>query len=381
MSRTTKAFDNIEIFVRSVIPAAKTQWIDSENLQIVNGTASSVVHFERSQLDDFEAVLVEPAIMSVPYSNGVKNDIQFRIYIALGFAGMLPDVRISALILQDQREWLTRCRLVNTRYRGDEAKSLYDGLKAIEGTLMRTLNPNVKMPEVERELEIVRMLTSFYDEHQHLMSPGVTLESLSYLKAAMVYSIMVLENIKANAPSPRAKRAFDGKIYEIVQQLQATPYDRIKLPEALYDFVAERRHWATGATGSADESRTQAPLNEIELDALLAKLSPRFKERRLGAWETFYSENPDRLSQAANSMVELLKQVLAEKCRGATLDEFLKNKYPSHQQTDWVERTRAWISGTKSGLEGTKHETNAQSIQLTEALMRNAESIMLVIVK
>ncbi len=41
----------------------------------------------------------------------------------------------------------------------------------------------------------------------------------------------------------------------------------------------------------------------------------------------------------------------------------------------------AWISGTKSGLEGTKHETNVQSIQLTEALMRNAESIMLVIVK
>ena len=40
---STKAFDNIEIFVRSAIPTAKTQWIDSDNLQIVNGSVSAAV--------------------------------------------------------------------------------------------------------------------------------------------------------------------------------------------------------------------------------------------------------------------------------------------------------------------------------------------------
>jgi hypothetical protein len=375
----TKAFDNIEIFVRSVIPAAKTRWIDAENLQIDNGGARVVVPIGRDQLDDFEAAL--EGHLPRAYSNGVKNDIQFCIYIALGVAGMIPDVRISTLILQDEREWFKQCRLVSASYEGDEAKSLYSGLKAIEGTLARTLDPSVKMPDVEKELAVVRELTGFYEKSSHLNLSDISIESLSHLKAAMVWSIIDLEGKKENAAVPRARRAFDEKIYEIVQELQSKPYAQIKLPEALYDFVAERRHWAAGKIASADESRPRTAVNQLELDTFLTKINPRLTGRRLGAWETFHSENPDRLCQAAASMVELLDQVIGEKCKGTTLHAFLEAKYPSHQQTDWVERTRAWISGTKQGLQGTKHETNLQSVQLTEALMRNAESIMLVILK
>jgi hypothetical protein len=378
MSKPTKARDNIEIFVRSVIPTAKTQWIESDNLQIANGSASVVVQIGRDQLDDFESVL--EGHLPRAYSNGIRNGIQFRIYIALGVAGMIPDVRISTLILQDEREWITQ-RLFNVRYTGDEAKKLYDGLKAMEATLTRTLVPNVRMPEIEGELGVIRELTGFYEIHKHLSSPEVTPESLSYLKAAMVCSIFDLESKKRNAVVARAKKAFDLEIYEIVRKLQAKPYDRIKLPEALYDFVAEREHWAAEVAGPTEDIGTRIPVNDIELDSLLAALGPRFKERRVGAWETFNSRNPDRLSQAANSMVELLDKVITEICKGTTLHAFLETKYPSHQQTDWVERTRAWVSGTKESLHATKHETNPQSAQLTEQLMRTAESIIVVLLK
>lgn len=225
----TKAFDNIEVFVRSVIPTAKMQRVGSEDLQIINGSVSTVVRFGMSQLEDFETVL--EGHLPVPYANGVKNGIQFRIYIALGVAGMIPDVRISTLILQDERDWLRQCRLLNTHYSGEQAKSMYEGLKALKDSLSRTLNLDVELPDVQKELDVVSPLVQFYEREGHLRSPEVTLESLTYLKAAMVYWIMALENKKkASEVIARVRVAYDVKIYGIVQQLQADPYDRIKLP-------------------------------------------------------------------------------------------------------------------------------------------------------
>jgi hypothetical protein len=368
-----KAFDNIEIFVRSVIPTAKTQWIDSENLQIVNGGAKAVVPIGRDQLDDFETVL--EGHLPRAYSSGIKNGIQFRIYIALGIAGMIPGVRISTLILQDERDWLRQCRLLNTHYSGEQAKNMYVGLKALENSLAQTLNLDVELPDVQEELGVVRALTSFYEEHKHLRSPEVTLESLTYLKAAMVYWIMALENKKADEVVERVKAAYDVKIYGIVQQLQADPYNRIKLPTAIYDYVARLQQGSKTRVAKPQRDLSQAD----EIDALLRKLNPRFAERRIGAWEALASENPDRLSQAANSMVELLDQVIRQLCNGAEFKEYLSKKFNSSATTKWVTTLRASIAETKSHLHTVKHHPDPQSEKLTEELMRHTESILRII--
>src|SRR5207244_11497835 len=44
------------------------------------------------------------------------------------------------------------------------------------------------------------------------------------------------------------------------------------------------------------------------------------------------SNNPDRLSQAANSMVELLDQVISQVCEGTDLAAYLKAKYRSEER-------------------------------------------------
>lgn len=373
-----KAFDNIEVFIRSVIPTAKMRRVGSEDLQIINGSVSTVVRFEMSQLEDFETVL--EGHLPVPYANGIKNGIQYRIYIALGVAGMIPDVRISTLILQDERDWLRQCRLLNTHYSGEQAKSMYEGLKVLEASLSRTLNLDVELPEVQKELDVVSPLVQFYEREGHLRSPEVTLESLTYLKAAMVCWIMALENKKASEVVARVRAAYDVKIYGIAQQLQADPYDRIKLPTAIYDYVARLQQGSGVKAGIKALAKPHGKQSQADqIDVLLNRLNPRFSERRVGAWEALRSENPDRLSQAANSMVELLDQVIKRLCNGAEFKDYLNAKFNSAATTKWVITLRASIAETKSHLHTVKHHTDPQSEKLTEELMRHTESILRII--
>ena len=80
-------------------------------------------------------------------------------------------------------------------------------------------------------------------------------------------------------------------------------------------------------------------------------------------------------------MVELLDQVIGQVCQGVALASYLREKYQTHQQTEWVEATRKWIGKTKDNLHSTKHHIDHQSEQLTKALLTTAESIILVILE
>ncbi len=119
---------------------------------------------------------------------------------------------------------------------------------------------------------------------------------------------------------------------------------------------------------------------QSKLDGFLDRLDPRLRRRRDGAWAALGSDNPDRLSQSANSMVELLDQVIGQVCRGIDLATFLKNKYPN-QKTEWVGATRQWIGRTKDNLHSAKHHVDIQSEQLTKALLTTTENILLLILE
>jgi hypothetical protein len=110
------------------------------------------------------------------------------------------------------------------------------------------------------------------------------------------------------------------------------------------------------------------------MDELLDQMEPRLAERRKGAWQTFYSNNPDHISQSANSMVELLEKANQEKCGGLDPRKYLKKKYSQHKDSDWVEHTHMWIKSVRSDLHDLKHANKEQSAQLSEPLMRAAEA-------
>jgi hypothetical protein len=191
---------------------------------------------------------------------------------------------------------------------------------------------------------------------------------------------MEKEKARRGAGTPRVRKAIDGEIYSIVSKIRDDPFRDIKLPEAMHDYALQQ--------GVANTSKTPSYVREVvpdeeqsKLDALLDRLDSRLRRRREGAWEALCSDNPDRLSQAANSMVELLDQVIGQVCKETDLATFLTRKYQTHQKTEWVDATRQWIGRTKDNLHSAKHHVDRQSEQLIKTLLTTAESILLVILE
>ncbi len=122
------------------------------------------------------------------------------------------------------------------------------------------------------------------------------------------------------------------------------------------------------------------------LDMLLENLDPALKKKRDGAWKTFNSDNPDRLSQSANSMVELLRHTIKKVCGNIGLKEFLIRKYQSKRlskfaetQSKWIDETVNYILETKDRLEGIKHHEDFRYENIVEVLMSSTEGILIIL--
>jgi hypothetical protein len=96
--------------------------------------------------------------------------------------------------------------------------------------------------------------------------------------------------------------------------------------------------------------------------------------RRQGARAVLRSDNPDRVSQAANSMVDVLDQVI-DRVRGTKeFADYLAERFPKHAAGISAQRT--FITTVKSSLHTVKHHTQEQPPELAEHLMEVAESII-----
>lgn len=367
----------ISEFLTSLTSDATLRLLPEFTFRIGLRNEQTDVRFARSDMDDFEVALEK--FRNTNYFYTLENRIRFRIFVALGSKGLIPHVQISSDLLQEKGEWLKNIR-ANVAFNSEFSAVLYQGLNLLSASIDKTLASGLRLPEVEAEKRVVASLTDYYDEKGHLNSTGVSIESLSYLKAAAVCAIIEKEKIRATAGVPRVRKAIDAEIYSIVETIRDDPFRDIKLPEAIHDYVLQQRAESTAKTPTY--VRQPIPLPEqSKLDKLLEKLDPRLKRRREGAWEALLSDNPDRLSQAANSMVELLDQVIGQVCKDTDLATFLTTKYQTHQKTEWVNATRKWIQHTKDNLHSAKHHVENQSEQLTKALLTTTESIILVILE
>jgi hypothetical protein len=95
------------------------------------------------------------------------------------------------------------------------------------------------------------------------------------------------------------------------------------------------------------------------------------------------SDNPDAVSQAVNSMIEVMSEVISfvrnKRTGNPPLKDILPTILGSEGQSDWVLATHKWISETKSALQSVKHNTAAQSKHIASAAMTSAESVVLIL--
>lgn len=367
-------------FVRKLLPAAEIQVNPGWAFVVHVHSDSFEIRFGGDEVDDFEIALEQ--YKNTNYFHTLDNRIKFRIYLILGKAGMLTDFDISSELLEEKGEWLKNYR-VDIEFSDWFSKVLYEGLRRLSDSLSEILSStNLQIDDIREDKDYVDGLIGYYENNGHLGSRGASLQSLSFLKGAAVCSILELEKRKKETSISRVRKRLDQEIYSIVAEIRKEHFRDIKLPECIYEYAIQNKTTAEEreVVETIKQTITHNPAGQ-KLDVLLEQLDPKLNRRREGAWQAFKSDNPDRLSQAANSMVELLDQVIGKVCKDTNLAQYLTDKYQTHEETKWVDATRRWISETKSNLHRVKHHTDYESERLAESLLTSAENVMLVILE
>jgi hypothetical protein len=377
-SKYPRAIEYIGRLVREVASNAEVHLAGPDYRFIVKiGGDSTEVTFSEELMDDLDIALQK--FQSTSYFHTLRNRVRYPILIALGSKGLIPNFKVSSDLLDESGEWLKNFR-ADVRFPSKWYETFDRGLELLAGFMAGMLSHGLRLPDVEADKRLVDSIREYYKEQGHFNSQGAELASLSFLKAAAFCVILEKEGAKSAQKLPRLRKALDQEIYFIVSIMREAPLADIRLPDIVQDYAAEAD---PRSSPKAPEYYRELPADPAQnrLDELLRKLDPRLVRRRQGAWEALRSSNPDRLSQAANSMVELLDQVIGQVCAGADLAAFLKSKYATHQKTEWVDATRKWISETKSNLHSTKHHTDPQSEQLTKYLLGSAELVILALIE
>lgn len=372
--------------------------IDSMTKVIVNEVQAYNYHFDieikgqkhkiifgRDIMEDFEI-----AIRKYPetdYYYTLENTIKFKIYVSLGQEGLIPNLDISSELLSERREWLKD-------YSGDEvfARKLYSVLHTGLIKLYHFLNTILKnktlkkhkleLKDLKDDKEYIDGLLVWYDESDGTFFSGrPNIESLGFLKAAAICEIIEKEKLKKEEQiTARVVKEIDKEIYGIVSELRKSPFLGIRLPECIYEYAKQNKKQTQSKAVEAERLVIEKE-QENKLDSLLDQLNPVFRKKRQGAWKTFISDNPDRLSQSANSMVELLSQVIDSVCKDRKLAEYLKEKYETREETEWIEATVKWVSETKDNLQRVKHHTEYKLEKIAKTLLEHAESIILILLE
>jgi len=329
------------------------------------------IEFGKGRMDNFETAIEK--YPGTDYYYILENSIRFKIYLELGSNGLLTDFEISSEIINAKEDRWIENPLGYKIYLNPQISDLLNqGLMKLSDFLDSLFTKyNINRQDIKTEKQLIDNLINYYKKNGNLSSDGVGNKNLGLLKAAAVCIIIDKEKERSLASIPIVKSEINNQIYEIVRVIREDPFRRIKMPAFIEDYYAASK--GNKATG------LQEPKAD-NLDSLLDKLNPNLRKKRIGAWTTFRSNNPDRLSQSANSMVELLDNVINQVCKDKDLGEYLAEKY-GLEEAKWIEAQKKMISVTKSNLHRVKHYVDYNNEALAKVLLTTAEIIMTILLE
>jgi hypothetical protein len=124
-----RAKDFITTFAKSLLPDAERVAFATDELHVTNRGTRFSVPFSREDLEDLEPAL--DGHLPTNYSEGLKSAIRLRVCFAFLRERVVPNIKISTIILDEKRDWLTSVRLA-THFEEKLAKQLYQGLQMLE---------------------------------------------------------------------------------------------------------------------------------------------------------------------------------------------------------------------------------------------------------
>lgn len=212
-------------------------WLRFEDRQ-----SRHTILFGRDLLDDFNNALAKGDTST--YGEVLKSAIHFTAYISLGKAGrMQRDFQISDVFVKERGDWNPDLK-VTTNFDDRLTRQLVEGLEKLRRFLERHLAKNQDLGEGLEPLRSANTrivgLLGHYKENKHLNAQGVSTDTLSFFKAAVVAQIIEQEIRRVKQQLAQVRAAIDLEIYGLVEKLRNTFFLHVPLP----NWFAEYRELA-----------------------------------------------------------------------------------------------------------------------------------------
>jgi len=206
--------------------------LSGENLPITE------LIFSRENMEDFSTD-------DTNYGIRFRYYIDFKIYIALIKANLLPSFRISKIFIQEaanrrKDDWWND-RYVRVAFDNKITAVLTVSLKKLKETLERTFSENeaeVDLSELKEALDVIKSILDYYNLHKSLDETAASIKSLSILKAAAIYEIAESEKKRDSSNRPYQTGKINDKICWIADFLRKGAFLEVRLPDWLVDYVS-----------------------------------------------------------------------------------------------------------------------------------------------
>ncbi len=235
-------------------------WVRFEDQQ-----SQHTIFFGRDLLDDFNKTLERDGRST--YDEALKNAVRFTAYISLGKAGRMPrDFSISGVLIKERGNWDSN-REVPTEFDDRFTRQLIDGLEKLRCFLEEHLAEN---QDLGRNLEPLQSahsrmvgLLDYYQKNNHLNSGGVSADTLTLFKAAIIAYIIGQEVRRVRQPLAHIRAAIDLEIYGLVEKLRNTFFLHVPLPGWFAEY--QELAMATQQDGQPVNARKDQEIDSIHI--------------------------------------------------------------------------------------------------------------------
>jgi len=236
-TKNSKAVDYIKKYILELVaPTQLAEWDEGFVYYFQLPKHNITIQLMLPQVSDLQQ-LIESDQTSSDKFRASWNSIRFHILVVLGKNGLILDVLVSRMLLEDQREWLHSFK---TNLKKDTW--LYECFKNGLGVLADFLDKIISDVNISsasdfaEEYNYISGLLSFYEKNRHF-SDEASEKSLGYFKAAALVEIIMKEAEEKTCTIPRVKKKINEDIYKIVEALQESPFPQIQMPALIYDYA------------------------------------------------------------------------------------------------------------------------------------------------
>jgi len=196
------------------------------------------IKFSRENMEDFESG-------NTNYGIRFRYHIDFKIYIPLIKAGLLPSFRISKIFIQETKDrgsddWWND-RYIRVAFDSKITAVFVVGLKTLKEVVEITFKKNIvdesNLGELKEDFGLINSILDYYNMHKSLDETAASIKSLSILKAAAIYAIVAKEN-RRDSNRPYLSSKINEEICSIAAFLREGAFLEVRPPVWLEDYVA-----------------------------------------------------------------------------------------------------------------------------------------------